>query len=375
VTTQNSSVGRWRPAGLAARLFLAQVLVVMAGAVTVWVLVAAVGPPIFRVHLKRALGDVDPVMVRHVEEAFQSATALSITVAVFAALIAAVLVSIVATRRIVGPVNALADAADQVASGRYAVRVIPPGLGGEFARLADAFNVMAARLDATEGTRRRLLADLAHEMRTPVATLDAYLEGLQDGVATLDDKTVGVLRAQTSRLARLAEDIAAVSRVEERQLDLHLAPTDPGELVRAATAGAADRFAAKGVALVGNRSLDVPRVIVDRERIGQVLGNLLDNALRHTPAGGTVTVASRLAEPGWIALSVTDTGEGIPAEHLCRIFERFYRVDSARDRPHGGSGIGLAIAKALVDAHGGRITATSPGPRAGATFTILLPAA
>lgn len=366
---------RWRPAGLAARLFLSQVLVVMAGAVTVWVLVAVVGPPIFRVHLKRAVGDVGPDMVRHVEEAFQSATALSITVAVFAALIAAVLVSIFATRRIVGPVNSLADAADQVASGQYTVRVIPPGLGSEFARLAGAFNVMAARLDATEATRRRLLSDLAHEMRTPVATLDAYLEGLQDGVATLDEKTIGVLRAQTARLARLAEDVAAVSRVEEHQLDLHLEPVDTGELVSTATAAAADRFAAKGVTLRGNQIHDIPRVIVDRERIGQVLGNLLDNALRHTPAGGTVTVDTRQAEPGWIALSVTDTGDGIPAEHLTRIFERFYRADTARDRTHGGSGIGLAIAKALVDAHGGRITATSPGPGAGSTFTVLLPAA
>ncbi len=314
-------------------------------------------------------------MLRHVEEAFQSATALSITVAVFTALVAAVLVSIYATRRIVRPVNSLAVAAEQVASGRYEVRVRSPGLGSEFARLAGAFNVMAARLDAIESTRRRLLADLAHEMRTPVATLDAYLEGLEDGVATLDSNTVGVLRAQASRLTRLAEDVAAVSRAEEHQLELHAEPVDPAELIRPAVAAASDRFAAKDVALLGVQPRDLPRVVADRERIGQVLGNLLDNALRHTPAGGSVTVDARQAEPGWIALSVTDTGEGIPAEHLARVFERFYRVDTARDRTHGGSGIGLTIAKALVDAHRGRITVTSRDPGAGSTFTVLLPTA
>jgi signal transduction histidine kinase len=296
-------------------------------------------------------------------------------VAVLAALFVAVLVSAYATARIVRPVNSLARAAEQVASGQYEVRVSAPGLGSEFSRLAGAFNAMAGRLEAVEGTRRRLLADLAHEMRTPVATLDAYLEALEDGVATLDTETAGILRAQTVRLTRLAEDVAAVSRAEERQLELHTEPTDPHELVSAAVAAASDRFAAKGVALLAHPAHDVARVVVDRERIGQVLGNLLDNALRHTPTGGTVTVASRPGEGDLVALTVTDTGDGIPAEHLAHVFERFYRVDASRDRAHGGSGIGLAIAKALVEAHGGRITVTSPGPGGGSTFTVLLPAA
>jgi len=373
--TTGFPVRRWRPAGLAARLFLSQVLVVVAGAVTLWVLVAAVGPPIFHAHLRRAAGQVDPATSRHVEEAFQSATTLSITVAVLAALIVAILVSAYATARIVRPVDSLAEAAEQVASGRYAVRVAVPGLGDEFSRLAGAFNAMAGRLEAVEGTRRRLLADLAHEMRTPVATLNAYLEGLEDGVATLDAGTVDVLRAQTSRLTRLAEDVAAVSHAEEHQLELHPEPADPDELVGAAVAAAADRFAAKGVSLIAHPADDVGRVVVDRVRIGQVLGNLLDNALRHTPTGGAVTVAARPAQRDMIALSVMDTGEGIPAEHLPHVFERFYRVDTSRDRTHGGSGIGLTIAKALVDAHGGQITVTSSGQGAGATFTVILPEA
>jgi two-component system sensor histidine kinase BaeS len=210
-------------------------------------------------------------------------------------------------------------------------------------------------------------------MHTPVATLDAYLEGLEDGVATLDTDTADVLRTQTRRLAMLAEDLSAISRAEEGRLELHLSSTAPDALVSAATAASADRYAARGVDLNSMVPAGLPPVRVDADRIGQVLGNLLENALRHTPSGGTVTVSARPAGRD-VELLVSDTGEGIPIEHLPHVFERFYRVDAARDRTHGGSGIGLAIAKALVDAHGGQIGADSPGPGRGATFTVRLPA-
>jgi signal transduction histidine kinase len=373
MSRRGPSVRRWRPAGLALRLFVSQALVVVAGAVTLWTVMAAVAPPIFRSHLRRAAGQVDPVMSQHVEEAFQSATTLSTTVAVSAGLIIAALVSAYATSRIVRPVESLAEAAAEIASGRYAARVGVPGLGDEFDRLAAAFNSMAGRLEAVEGARRRLLADLAHEMRTPVATLNAYLDGLEDGIAPLDADTLDVLREQTSRLSRLAEDVTAVSHAEEHQVELHRESADPGELLGAAVAAAADRFAAKGVALTAHSADDVGTVLVDRVRIGQVLGNLLDNALRHTPAGGAVTVAARPVRRDLVALSVTDTGEGIPAEHLAHVFERFYRVDPSRDRAHGGSGIGLTIARSLAEAHGGRVTVSSAGEGAGTTFTVLLP--
>ncbi|MGW5193389.1 sensor histidine kinase [Kribbella sp. NPDC004138] len=375
MAADTSPVRQRRSPGLGARLFLAQLLVVLVGAATVLLLVSAVGPPIFRSHLRRAAGEVDTGTLQHVEEAFRSASAVSTTVAMGVALVAAVLVSIFATRRIVRPLDSLATAAEQVADGHYKVRVTAAGLGDEFSKLSSAFNVMAARLDAVERTRRQLLADLAHEMRTPVAVLDAYLEGVQDGVARLDDDTVAALRNQTARLARLTEDIAAVSRAEERQLDLHLEELDPGELVRRAIAAATDRFRDKGVTLLETSPQQPPRIVADPERVGQILGNLLDNALRHTPAGGSVTVEAKLDKPGSILISVSDTGEGIPAEHLDRIFERFYRVDKSRDRTHGGSGIGLAIAKALTEAQHGRISVTSAGPGRGSTFTVQLPAA
>jgi two-component system, OmpR family, sensor histidine kinase BaeS len=209
-----------------------------------------------------------------------------------------------------------------------------------------------------------------------VSTLDAYLEGLEDGVVSVDSPTLAMLRRQTGRLARLCDDMAAVSRAEEHQLDLHPCPAPPAQLVAAAVQAAADRFADRGVTLATDVDKGLPEILGDPDRVAQVLGNLLDNALRHTPIGGVVSVGAHVIdEDTGVEFTVTDTGEGIPAEHLPHLFERFYRVDSARDRAHGGSGIGLAIVKALVEAHHGTVAASSSGIGGGATFAVRFPAA
>jgi signal transduction histidine kinase len=171
----------------------------------------------------------------------------------------------------------------------------------------------------------------------------------------------------------LSEDISTVSRTEEGQLRLDLVTVQLELLVAAAVNTAAEAYEVKGVRLVPDIAVGLPELTLDPERIGQVLANLLDNALRHTPPGGTVTLSAATSRTGGVALSVSDTGDGIPAEHLPHVFERFYRVDTARDQTHGGSGIGLAIAKALVQAHGGQLTVTSPGTGQGSTFLIRLP--
>jgi signal transduction histidine kinase len=215
-----------------------------------------------------------------------------------------------------------------------------------------------------------MLADLAHEMRTPLATIDAHLEAVEDGVRDLDQDTLGVLRDSTHRLRRLAEDIGAVSHAEEGGLDIHPRAVDPAALADAAADAAHDRYTAKSVRLQTRLRTHEP-VLADPDRIGQVLTNLLDNALRHTPPGGEVTLSCNRVEE-WVQYTVADTGEGIPTEHLGHVFDRFFRVDTARDRAHGGSGIGLSIAKALVEAHGGGIGVDSPGPGQGATFTVRL---
>ena len=362
--------GRLLP-GFATRLLVAQALVLVAGALTIWLVASAAGPSIFHDHLAEAGVAHTDTETAHVEEAFASALLLSVTVALAAAVAAALAVSWYFSRRIQRSIAHVAEAAADIAAGHYTARVDDPGLGTEFTTLAATYNTLADRLEATEGTRRRMLTDLAHELRTPLATIDAHLEAVEDGVRDLDTTTLGVLTASTSRLRRLAEDIAAISRAEEGVLPLHAAPVDAGELARRAAEAAGPRFSEKHVTLRTDLR-EAGEIMVDADRIGQVLGNLLDNALRHTPAGGTVALACRTSGR-FVEYTVTDTGEGIAAEHLPHVFDRFYRVDTARDRHRGGSGIGLAIAKALVQAHGGGIHATSPGPSHGATFIVRLP--
>ncbi|MGZ4619027.1 MAG: HAMP domain-containing sensor histidine kinase [Frankiaceae bacterium] len=370
-------VGRRRvgvPAGLAARLLAANLLVMAAGGVTLVVVLVTVGPPVFTDHVRAALGVTSPEVTRHLDEAFTSALGIGLTIAASIAAVAAFGLSVLISRRIARPVAALATACRQVAAGAYAVSLPPARLGAEFDELHDAFEAMAGSLERTEGVRRRILADLAHELRTPIATVDAYLEGMADGVLPADETTFAVLRDQTARMRRLAEDVDTVSQAEEHRLDLHRATLDPAELVTRAAAAAAPGCHDKGVRLHVDAAASPP-VWGDPERLGQVLSGLLDNALRHTPPGRKVDIASTVASNGGARITVTDTGEGIPADALPQVFERFYRADTARDRAHGGSGIGLTIARAVVRAHGGTITADSAGPGTGATFTITLPAA
>ena len=366
--------GRGRPArsGLGARLLVAQALVLVAGALTTWLVATVVGPTVFRDHLDRAGIEQTATETRHIEEAFGSALLISIGLAVFAAVAAALAVTWYFTRRVQRSIGAVAEAATGIAAGHYDARVPDPGLGIEFATLAATYNQLAERLGHTEDTRRRMLSDLAHEMRTPLATVDAHLEAVEDGVRQPDASTLEIIRNSTTRLRRLAEDIAAVSKADEGQLRIEPQAMPARNLVDAVATSARDRFEDKGVDLQV-RAESRHRIHVDPDRLGQVLTNLLDNALRHTQPGGTVRVVCTDHGP-WVELTVADTGDGIAAEHLHHVFDRFYRVDSARDRAHGGSGIGLSIAKALVEAHGGTISVASPGPGHGSTFIVRLPA-
>lgn len=355
--------------GFTTRLLVAQALVLVAGALTSWLVASAVGPTIFRDHLKRAGVAHGSAEKNHVEEAFAAAMIISLLVALLAAVLMAFAVTWYFTRRVQRSITAVAASAAEIATGRYSSRVPSPGLGGGVDQLVDTFNQLAHRLDTIEITRRRMLADLAHEMRTPLATLDAHLEALEDGVRALDEPTLLVLRSSTHRLGRLAQDISAVSGAEEGMLEIRLVPTYPRDLIEAAVREAQDRYRAKGVSLVETVAANAT-VLADPERMVQVLGNLLDNALRHTARGGSVTLATSSIDDKWVEFEVRDSGEGIEPEHLGNVFDRFYRADTARNRQQGGSGIGLAIAKALVEAHGGGISATSPGRGRGATFTV-----
>lgn len=357
--------------GLAPRLLAATTAIVLVGSVTAWVVAVALGPLIFHDHL----AENQTAEIRHAEDAFRTASALTVALALLAALLASIAVSIFLTRRVSRSLALVATAAQHVATGDHETRVPHVGMGREFDELTETFNSMAADLGRIEATRTRILADLAHEMRTPVATLDGYLEAIGDGVRRADEETVGMLRSQVARLARLSEDIALVTTAEEGRLSLRRVRTPFGEILTVAHAQAERRYLDAGVALDLRTSADISAgvgVDVDPHRLGQVLTNLLDNALRHASRGGRVKlVADR--DGAVVVVRVIDDGEGIPPEHLPRLFDRFYRVDTARDRSHGGSGVGLAIVRAIVRAHGGTVTATSEGLGEGATFTVTLP--
>lgn len=358
---------------LAVRLMQAQALVIGVGGVTLIVAAVLVAPQLFHVHLiDSGVGDLQAQT--HAEEAFASSFAISVAVAAVAALVTAGVISWFLVRRVSRPVELLAQSAQAVAAGKYDVTVPDAAFSSELEQLSTSFNDMAHRLAETEVTRSRLLADLAHELRTPLATLEAYIEGMEDGVLATDAASWGIMLAQVERLRRLASDLRVVAAAEEHALGLHLEPCDAALLAGHAVAAAVPRYLAKGVSLHLSETGDRLEVVVDAIRIEQVLANLLDNALRHTPPGGSVTVgASRDAED--IRVVVSDTGEGLTPHQVSMVFERFFRADPSRvSADGGGSGLGLTIARAIVADHGGTIEASSEGVGHGTTFTIHLPA-
>jgi histidine kinase len=292
------------------------------------------------------------------------------------ALVAAVVAGVAAVllaRGVLRPLEQVRGATRQIAAGRYDVRVPVPG-EPEMAALAADVNTLAGALADTETRRVRLLGEVAHEMRTPLTGLSGYVEGLVDGVFPADQSTLGAMTEDLRRLRRLADDLSALSRNEEGRLDLDPAPCDLADIVRRTCARFEPRLSDAGLRLEVHANGPLP-VVADEDRIAQVLTNLLSNAARATAqatAGtpGQIRVVATAAG-SWASVAVSDTGVGLTALDLERVFERFYRVAGT---PRGeGSGIGLTIARGLARAHGGDLVATSTGLGHGATFTLQLP--
>ena len=360
--------------GFGPRLLAAQGLVILAGTASLLGVALTVAPVLFHRHLARAAGPIPDDVARHVDLAFSRSILISLGLAVTAASVTALLVGLFVTRRVLRPIRAMATAAELITAGDYGSRIPTARLGSEFTRLEQAFNNMAATLAATERTRAQILRDLAHEFRTPLTTVRGYTEAIADGVISADAETSRTIEAEFARMERLLHDIALVSSAEERHLHLARVRTSAAEILTDAANAAQAAYTSKQVTLAVETAQSCPEVSVDRDRIQEVLANLLSNALRHTPEGGEVRLSAR-SQGDHVELAVSDTGEGIAAQHLSRVFERFYRVGEGRSRQQGGSGIGLAIARALVQAHGGHIRAQSPGAGEGSTFTITLPTA
>jgi signal transduction histidine kinase len=282
---------------------------------------------------------------------------------------AAALAAIFVARRILRPINDVRGATRRLAAGHYDERVNPP-VELELAALASDVNLLAGALESTERRRAQLISEVAHEMRTPLTAIRGYAEGVLDGVFAPDEALLTGVIDETLRLERLASDLALLSRAEENALPLQIATEDLAELAVSAAERLRSQFDDKGVELTVPASQSLP-VAVDRDRILQVITNLLGNALVYTPAAGRVVVRPERRDDEAL-VAVTDTGVGISPEDVGLVFERFYRVPGL-DRPSGGSGIGLTIARGIARAHGGDVEAASEGVGTGATFTLRLP--
>jgi two-component system OmpR family sensor kinase/two-component system sensor histidine kinase BaeS len=290
--------------------------------------------------------------------------------------LAAVLLGLAAffSGRISTPLRQLTGAARSLAGGDMTVRVRPSAVR-EVGELAGAFNSMADTLVRADEQRRQLTADVAHELRTPLSIIKGRLEGIQDGIYRPDEQIDGLLD-EVALLERLIDDLRLLALADAGQLPLYPESVDPAHLVADARRSFAHQAEERGVSMCAESAPGLPELNADPQRIAQVLGNLVGNALRHTPAGGSVSLRAALqASPqadSYVLFEVSDSGAGIPPADLPHIFDRFYRADRARSRSSGGAGLGLAIARRIVEAHGGRIWAESE-PGRGTTMRFSLP--
>ncbi len=280
-----------------------------------------------------------------------------LTAALLAALVAFVLGTVL-IRQITRPLAALNEASQQIAAGHRDVQV-PDQSRDELGRLGQTFNQMVSSLQTQETLRRNLMADVAHELRTPLSGIQGTVEAMQDGIFPLTPDNLDNIHEQVLLLNRLVEDLRTLSNAEAGQLSLRRQTVDLARVATRQRAAQFVQFQQKGVDLTLHVDDPLPTVLGDEERLGQVLGNLLANALRHTPAGGSVDLRLSAAN-SHVEIAVVDNGEGVDADDLPHIFDRFYRGDRSRSRQTGGSGLGLSIVRQLVNAHGGAIQMQSP---------------
>lgn len=385
---------RWANVGLRTKLFISYLAVVLIGVATIFVIMTAFAPDFFLTSMQSMMsgsgggmgsgmmggsggqGPSGSEVTASLDAAFRQALMQGLLLSTVLATASALVLSFFVARQIARPVQRILTATQRIGSGHYAERVVVPvaNTGDELGQLAASFNDMAGALEQTERRRVELVGDVAHELRTPITTLTGYLEGLLDGVVEPSPATWAKLHTESLRLRRLVDDLQELSRAEARQIPLHITPTSPESILSAAQERVASQFAEKGLDLHITSARDLPAVSADTDRAVQVLTNLLTNALRYTPTPGRVEVSvTRVGN--MLAFRVRDTGVGIAPENMSRVFERFYRVEKSRTRALGGSGIGLTIAKALIEAMHGAIRVESAGLDQGSAFTFTLPIA
>jgi signal transduction histidine kinase len=288
------------------------------------------------------------------------------------AVIVAIVLTIIISRPVLAPIRALTLASQKLGKGDFSQRVKIADKS-EIGELASTFNLMAGDLQRDEQLRKDMIADIAHELRSPLTNVRGYLEAIRDDVMKPDNSTVNSIYDETMLLSRLIDDLQELSLAETGEMKLYYEIEDVGALIDQAVAAVRARASDKDLSIATQLEAGLPSVNIDFLRIKQVLLNLLQNAIVHTHAGGSITIGAARKE-GMVEINVTDTGEGIPAEELENIFERFHRVDKSRSRQTGGTGLGLTIAKSLVEAHKGTISVQSQ-PGKGSRFSFTLPVA
>ena len=356
------------------RLLLSHLLVILLAVLGMFLSAELVAPNFYREHVNRMAEMMTGMMGTTNHELrldLETGLRTTLTRALLASLPLAGGVAIVTawlvSRRLGRSVQLLDEGSRALAQGNY-TRRLPETGQDELSDLAHNFNIMAGALEKVEQGRIELIGNVAHELRAPLAALRGYADAMQDGVMIPEHAAQSISR-EIGAMDRLVRDLSLVSRVEAGKVELHLKAVDPQALLQVVRERFATPFEDKGVQLQVTEAV-LPQIKADEERTLQVLTNLLGNALRYTPAGGRVSVDAQPAGQ-FLHFSVVDSGVGIPAEHLPRIFERFYRADPARSRSESGSGVGLTIAKGLVEAMGGRMNVSSGAGR-GSTFSFTL---
>lgn len=340
-----------RNRGIATRIALAALVSAGIGLLILALGVVMVGGRLFTDLMMQA-GD----SAEHARTMYDESVTTVVIAAVLVAALASIGLAILMARMLARPLRDVGAAARRIADGDYAARVPREG-PEELASLADSFNQMATSLEEQERMRRDFIANAAHELRTPLTNLQGYLEALRDGVIVADRSTYESLWDEAERLVRLSRSLDSLAEGDAAARPPALISIDLAAAVRSAVELAQPAIERAGLRVV----IEVPDALPGRaspDHLAQILANLLSNAVRYTPAGGTVTVRAE-GRPGDLLVSVGNSGEPIPSDDLERVFERFYRVEKSRDRARGGAGIGLAIVKQLVEAGGGRVGAES----------------
>jgi len=307
------------------------------------------------------------------EQAFLDTFHNTLRLAALAAVLIAIVLAALLSRFITRPMRQLATAAGKIASGDLSQRIEKIS-GDEVGDMSASFNAMAEELEKREKSRRQLIADIAHELRNPLSIIQGNLEAWLDGVIEPNPKQIASVYDETVLLSRLITDLKDLSMAAAGQLILHQSSLDIGGLINAEASNMKKRCEEKRVSISTKLPQNLPSAFVDSDRIRQVLHNLLDNALRHTQSGGTIKISASADSAGWITICVADSGSGIHPGDLPYVFDHFYKADRSRQRGHGGAGIGLAIVKQLVEAHGGKVWVESR-LKHGSSFYFTMPTA